>query len=668
MSRSIIFSLFSLAVLVTAGCSYTYKIKSGTEAFSVMQYSVAVQMLAEEYEATDSREERAYKAQVAGRAYDKMNRAEEATLWYDRAIENGAGAPAMELKASALRRQERYEEAIETYQLLMSDYGQESDYVAAIAQCRQAIQWRDSKAESPYQIEEASFNTTGSDYAPFVAGPNQIIITSDRGGIDSDEVYHWTGRAFSDLYITDPEGFRVEPFDRAFNSKENDGTIALSQDGTMAIFTRCFSETGADAYCKLMQTTKANGRWETPRPLQFLKEDINYGHPVLARNDSILFFVSDDPAGEGGYDIYFVTLGDNGWSEPSGLGPRINTGGDEKFPSLDKDTLYFSSDYLPGMGGLDIFKTYPGRDGNWVPPMNLKPPVNSGWDDFGLVVDTFAQNRGDVLQSGYFCTSRGGNGGDNIYAFVKTTPPEPAEPEVTMTDEEKLRDELIKYQLFLALRVVEPVFEDPNDPNSKRISKRPLENARVAIGEGTMMNSFRTDSEGYLIVELKYDKIYNLRAQFRGLLTRTMVVDATEVEKDPNQPVKTLNRELILEPIFRGVEIVLENIYYDLDKWDIRPDAEPALNELSAILRDNPQLRIQLGSHTDCRADDAYNLELSQKRAQSAVDYLIAQGINASRLEAVGYGETQFAVDCPCDQCSEEEHQANRRTTFKVIQ
>ena len=218
----------------------------------------------------------------------------------------------------------------------------------------------------------------------------------------------------------------------------------------------------------------------------------------------------------------------------------------------------------------------------------------------------------------------------------------------------------------MAVRVMEPVFEDPEDPNSPRVDKRPLNRARVNVGQGVRGQTFQTDTEGYLVLEIEYDQVYNLDARFRGFLGKRLDFNSATIERDPEDPVKTHNIEIVLEPIFRGKEIVLQNIYYDLDKWDIRADAEPSLNELVAIMKDNPRINIELGSHTDCRADDDYNLDLSQKRAQSAVDFLVAKGIDPNRLVAVGYGETSFAVNCACQDCTEDEHQANRRTTFKI--
>jgi outer membrane protein OmpA-like peptidoglycan-associated protein len=174
--------------------------------------------------------------------------------------------------------------------------------------------------------------------------------------------------------------------------------------------------------------------------------------------------------------------------------------------------------------------------------------------------------------------------------------------------------------------------------------------------------------DGFFTLELAENSDYFFLASLEGYLANSTRFSTKGIAKDPANPIQKYEVEIVLDKIFRNREIVLENIYYDYDKWDIRPDAEPTLNRLADVLRQNPGIRIQLGSHTDCRGNNNYNEDLSQKRAQSAVNYLIGKGIDAGRLGALGYGETQPAVDCACSSCTESEHQSNRRTTFKIVE
>ena len=664
MKRSATF--FYLVLLLVAGCEFTYKIKSGEEAFEVKQYSVAAEMLSEEYGQSASMSEKARKAFMLGRSYEMMNNPEEAVHWFGIAAQDQYGAQALERYADNLVRLERYDEAIEAYTELMRLSGDATSFRPQVTACRQAATWKKDANKSDYAVNQASFNSPASDYAPYVMGPDIVLFTSDRDN-GSNETYQWTGRGYSDIYIAHLNANSVEVFDPEINSEHNDGTVAMSSDRRLIYFSRCYDdESSHDQYCKLVVSARQGDSWTEVDVLPFVKPDVNYGHPALSANDSLMIFSCNAPEGLGGYDLYYSELGPNGWNEPVALSSRINTPGNEKFPSLHQDTLYFSSDHHVGMGGLDVFKTYVSSSGDWTPPINLKAPINSGWDDFGFVVDTFAQPRGLVVQSGYFASSRdNGNGGDDVYAFERIVRKD--EEVVAGADPDTAESEEIKYELYLAIRVLEPIFTDPSDPNSERRGQSALERARVNISSGMIGRQFRTDEAGYVIIESDYESQYAIEAQFRGFLTRKATFDASTIEKDPEEPIKTHNIVLVLEPIFKGKEIVLQNIYYDLDKWDIREDAEPALNELATILRDNPNVRIELGSHTDCRADDDYNLDLSQKRAQSAVDFLTSKGIDPARMTARGYGETQFAVNCECTDCSEEQHQENRRTTFKII-
>ena len=660
------FGLVATILLALGSCDFTYRIKSGQEAFDVKRYAVAVEMLQSEYGESNDQKSKAYKAFLIGQSYDKMGENEDALTWYQKAAEHQYGIEALEAYAHTARRLERYDLAIDTYEQLMSSTNQTLRYRALITVCQQAREWLAGISNSEYQVDLVSFNSPGSDYGPYILGPERVVFTSDRGNDRHSNTYFWTGRSFSDLYLANTATSTVQTFDPTVNSEHNEGTIALSADRREMFFSRCFEQGEYDMYCKLMYCQTQGATWSDPVPMAFLKEGVNYGHPVFARGDSLLIFSSNDPDGVGGYDLYYSEKKAGVWQEPVLLSGNINTPGNEQFPSMHVDTLYFSSDHLPGMGGLDVFRSYLLPNGSWSQPLNLKPPVNSGWDDFGFVVDTFMPVRGNVLQTGYLSSSRqNGVGSDDIYAYVKMRPEQPSEEIIT---DEVTEDEKINYQIFLAIRVVEPLFEDPLDPNSLRVGKRPLSRARLNIGSGSDMRSLRTDEEGYLILEMEYEKLYRLQARFRGFLTQRREFSSINLDKDPNDPVKTYNVEFVLEPIFKDKEIILESIYYDLDEWAIRDDAKPSLDSLASILRDNPGIRIQLGSHTDCRADDDYNLELSQKRAQSAVDYLITSGIPATRLTAMGYGESQFAVDCECTDCSEEEHQKNRRTTFKVVQ
>jgi peptidoglycan-associated lipoprotein len=224
------------------------------------------------------------------------------------------------------------------------------------------------------------------------------------------------------------------------------------------------------------------------------------------------------------------------------------------------------------------------------------------------------------------------------------------------------------YKIILEVYVLEKIFAEPDNPNSKVLGRRPLKNAVLDKTANEKKQHYNTREEGMVRLELAENTDYFFNASNAGYLSGAGKFSTKGIARDPQNPVQTFELEIVLDKIYTNKEIVLENIYYDYDKWNIRPDAEPTLNRLADMLLQNPGIRIQLGSHTDCRGEDRYNQTLSQKRAQSAVNYLIGKGIDESRLSALGYGETNPAMNCACSQCSENEHQANRRTTFKILE
>jgi outer membrane protein OmpA-like peptidoglycan-associated protein/tetratricopeptide (TPR) repeat protein len=657
-----------LAILLSQGCSFTQKIKTGLQAYEVKQYAVAADLFQKEFESSKVREDKAKLAFLAAECFTRLNRQADAAKWYDTAWQEGFGPDAQERYAQALKRQEKYMEAIQVYEQMASSAPGNARYRSEITTCRQALEWKNN-SHPDYQIEPVSFNTTSAEYAPHPIGPGKVVFTSDRNSKHNSETYPWTGRSYADLYVWNKTSNAVEEFDARINSADNDGTAIVSPDGNMLVFTRCFVDQTYDAWCKLMISYRRGNQWTSPVTFPFIQEKVNYGQPAFAANGTTLFFSSDVKGGQGGHDLYYTQLDDQGnWNMPVNLGSLVNSAGDELYPTVYKDTLFFSSDHFAGLGGLDIFKTWLDRAGAWVPPQNLRAPVNSGGDDFSYVIDTFSKPEKNILVQGYFTSSRdGASRNDDIYAFAIT------KPEGVMADapgEEipAVQEENTPVQkLFLAVRVLGQTYEIKDDPNSARASIRPLPNGPIIISQGVMDRRMVTDDLGQLLFELEWNTKYIFTARYRDHLAAAFELNTAEVEKKPNTPIVTVNHTFILEPVIKNKEIVLENIFYDYDQWSIREDAKPSLNNLSRTLKTNPGIRIQLTSHTDCRGTEEYNLELSQKRAQAAIEYLQSTGIPAIRLVAAGLGESSPAVLCDCESCTEEQHQTNRRTTFKII-
>ncbi len=662
------------ALLLLGACSYTLKIKDGRTAHERKQYAVAVPMLEKEFARAKTRSERGQLAFLLGDALTRTGQDARALDWFKTAYENNYGAEALKAQAYGLKKLERYPEAAEAFKNLGIEIGSPYEYRKELTTCTVAQDWLKQAPTNGWSIEPAPFNSPQNDFAPIRFTDGRIVFTSDRAMSTGEKNYGWTGNRFMDLFIVEPGAASAQIFDNQLNSPGNEGTACFSTDGLEVFFVRALGAyKGDDQFCKIYYAKKTDpdAGWSPAVPLPFQKEKINYLHPALSADGRTLYFSCNDPEGWGGYDLYAVQRNpeaENGWDEPKILSRNLNTPGNEVFPTLDADTLYFASDGLTGMGGLDVFRTYRMDRNAWAPPYNLKAPVNSGADDFGFITSSRAAKTktaqpGDLIREGFFSSNRpGGRGEDDIYRYEQRVPP----PKPPKTDTASTPPQA--YKMILEGYILEKIFTVADDPNSKVLGRRPLAGATVVIESGAKKQTVTVKDDGFFTITLAENADYAFSATLNGYLANSARFSTKGIAKNPANPVQTFEIEIVLDKIYRNREIVLENIYYDYDKWDIRPDAEPTLNRLASVLQHNPDIRIQLGSHTDCRGNDNYNQNLSQRRAQSAVNYLISKGIDASRLSAIGYGESQPAVGCACAQCTESEHQANRRTTFKVVE
>lgn len=642
-------------------------------AYERKQYAVAVQMLPAEIEKADGIDEKSKLAAMLADSYRVLNKPKESKDWFLKSYELTGNPDALKNYAFTLKELEQYGEAAKAFEDLIIQTGDAFLWRKEVAACRQAQGWIDlAKKRTEFVLEPARFNSSAMDFAPSIYKDGQIVFTSDRSTDSEEETYNWTGRAFSDLFVVDADKGAVQSFDAVFNTNYNDGTISFNADYTEAYFSRCGEDNkdGKTNYCKLMFSKFENGQWSKPVPLkEIMIANTNYAQPALSTDGNTLYFATDILDGYGGFDIYYSRkMADGTWDLPENLGSQINTEGNELFPFLDADTLYFSSDFHVGMGGLDVFKTFQSRSGRWSPLQNLKAPINSGSDDFGYVVDYQSEKLDTVIQVGYFATNR--DGSDDIYKFSKVIlPPEkvisPPVEEVIDTQEIV---ENIAFKYILEINTVETIYNIADEPSSGVAGKGSLPNTTIQINYGNESKTIETDDNGFYELEISLDQYYNLFGSKSGYLNNSTAFSSKGIEEDPEKKVRRFKVVLELNKEIIGKEFTLENIYYDLDKYEIRADAEPTLNKLATILRENPQINIQLNSHTDCQGNDAYNNWLSQKRAESAVSYLISLGISVDRLQAKGFGETRPSVICVCASCTKEQHQQNRRTTFTILE
>jgi len=656
-----LFVLVLGGLLLASACTYTEKIKDGKTAFERKRYYQASEMLLDEYNSTRSNIERGNLAYLLGESHIRFNDLAGATKWYKTAYDLGYGTNALIQYAHCLKKNERYEDAANAYYMASDEIQDRARFRKEVSYCVQAINWGKAAQYSPFKVSPVNINSEFSEYAPVATGRQSLLFTSDREPSAGESLYAWTGNKFSDIYRADLSSANVTPLEATINTDDNEGSAVLSADGERMILCRCFSRDDYDSHCKLMMSEKAGSGWSEPEVLPFVQDGINYRHPSFTPDSNVIIFSANIEESLRKYDIYMVTLDEDGiWSEPESLGSRINTEYNEVFPFIQEDTLYFSSD-KGGMGGLDIFKTWLLRDGTWSPTQNMMAPINSGSDDFGFVINKYHLKTDSVLQSGYFTSSRdGGKGFDDIYLFEKRKyfPKAPeAEPEE------------FAFEIQLDLKVYIKQYEDPEDPNSKVVLRAPLEDAKIIVEEdGQVIREEESNRFGLLRIKLDPEKEYNFKVSGEGYFNNALLFSTYSLPIDSSIVLQKFEERVELDKIFYDKEVVLDDIYYDLDEDYIREDAKPTLNELSTLLAGNPQLNIQLSAHTDCQSGDDYNQKLSQRRAQSAVNYLIEQGIPASRLVAKGYGESLLRINCECEDCTEDQHQANRRTTFKVVE
>ena len=409
------------------------------------------------------------------------------------------------------------------------------------------------------------------------------------------------------------------------NTKLHDGPVVISPDGNTIYFTRNNylgnkegkRDKDKTNHLKLYSATKSGNEWNEVKEMSFNSNEYSVGHPSLSPDGKTLYFASDMPGGLGGTDLYKVAVDSTGnFGTPENLGEPVNTEFDETFPFMDTDgTLYFSSNGHAGLGLFDIFRL---EEGNVE---NLGEPVNSSMDDFAYfqVSDS---------KEGYISTNRDG-GSDDIYVFNKLNP------------------------LMLKGQVTDAVNGNPIAQATVRI-----------MGEdGEQIAFLETDEEGNYETEIARDRNFPVEAKeieyetFEGEVSTMDADDTDEIEYDIQlNPVKDV--EYLAE---------IDNIYFDFDKSNIRPDAAQELDKLVDLMQNEyPDLVIEIGSHTDRRGSNAYNEKLAERRAKSTYDYLISKGISAERIvEYKGFGETKPAIDC--DRCSEKDHQLNRRSMFSVV-
>ena len=497
-------------------------------------------------------------------------------------------------------------------------------------------------------IINLAINTPYADYGAFVYDDTFYYTSAKDTGNFAIKRHTWTGNSFTSLYTADVESVLTDSKSTKIKgdvkTKLNEASAVITKDGQTMYFTRNNIVKGKRRYdankntnLKIFRAENVDGKWTNVTELPFNSDQFNTAHPALSADEKTLYFSSDRPGGFGGGDLWKVTIEGEHFGTPENLGEEINTEGRETFPFVTSDNeLYFSSNGRVGLGGLDIYAVQIRNNRDFGEVQNIGTPFNSEYDDFAYYVSTLTNN-------GFFSSNReGGQGDDDIYAFMGVRP--------------------------LDLDCNQEVHVKVIDANTREV----ISDALVTLSDE--LYNEKGVSNQYISPTYNFDHtyecgdVYRIKAEKEGYITSEITVTL------PNESGIT-EAEVILEPekipfkegddLFKVLN--LNPIYFDLDKYNIRPDAALELAKVFAVLEEYPEMEIDIRSHTDSRASHQYNETLSENRAKSTAEWLIANGINRKRLTWKGYGETQLINGCEDGvDCSEAEHQMNRRSEFII--
>jgi len=677
MHKALNISLLILLLLNISACRSWFEVVSAEQAFVQKEYTTASQLYIKEFEGTNDNLEKGILASRIGDCFRLSNKTESAERWYEKALPFSVNPEDLYKYGLMLKSNGKYKEAHNVFK----DYAFNNPIERAKAKkqmhsCDLAMEWVQENQNIEI-INLQDINSSASDYAPVWMDGKSLVFTSARQEAKGDKIYGWTGEKHSDIFISNFENNnRLSAptlLSDTLSTIYNEGTATFTPDFKTMYFTRCGSDQWINDFCNIFVSTQTDdGKWSKPEILMLFDEDsINMGQPFLSPDGMRLYFSANPSDSYGDKDLYEVEKKGDGWSYPKNLGPEINTPNYEGFPSIQPDgRLYFASDGHTGMGGLDILVAE--RKGKkWVNATNLQHPINSAADDFAIVYEPYVKPEeiDRVEKKGYFSSTRkGGKGNDDLYQFVVTIPqtPEIVETE-TPTKATNATPEGPIY--MLRTNVFTKKLADESNPNSAIVGQNSVQDAIVEILgldiENTLSARKITDKTGSITQKLAPKSEYKVTVSLSEHFTQSVSFNTNETaDKD----TIWITKDILLEKIYKQQEIVLDNIYYDLDKAEIREDAKPVLDQLVELLRENPEIQLEFGAHTDSRGSGRYNQNLSQERAESVVSYLVLKKIDARRLNARGYGESELVNDCfDGIDCTEEQHQENRRTTFKVI-
>jgi outer membrane protein OmpA-like peptidoglycan-associated protein len=623
-----------VASLMLGSCATLYT-NAGKDAYDNYKYNEAVYFLSKGVAKKDDADARRKLAE----SYLKVNDYDNALAVYETASTYTDNTDKDRVNhARVLMAKQRYLDAKTILEGIVSRDANNVTAKQLLASCKSVERF---KADSMnYIIEPMAIPAAGPVYSPYLYNGGMIFSSPSGTG----ELDPYTNKPYTNLYFTKREGaaWAAPSVLEGLNGNYHDGVAATSPAGTTIIFTRSFMlESGriAGNESKVSNTQLyssrrgSDGIWEKPTILPFCDNKYMFAHPTFSSDGKTLYFATDMPGGFGGMDIWVVKMTDNIWGTPMNLGGNINSVGNEVFPSLRKDDeLYYSSDAIENLGGLDIMMSA-NRNGIWERPVHMSYPINSSTDDFSVAWNPDGK-------TGYFTSDRYGS--DRIFSFIED------DTQVTL-----------------------------NGLVTGRDSKLPLGGARIVIKnltDGTEQ-MYITDGNGKFTADLVKGKDYQMISELEGYFNQTDNFN-TRGDEDPINKMVEMGELYVTDANsnpkdnskvkMKGI-YDLPDIHWDYNKWEIREDAYPYLDNLVKLFRENNNLKFELRSHTDCRGSFEYNDDLSAKRAKAVTDYMVKKGVPRATIVSKGYGERELLNNCTDGVfCEESLHEENRRTEFIV--
>ena len=637
-----------LLMLTVASCGGA-KLSVADEQMARGEYFDASKTYRKVYNKLTKRENRPLRGEVAfkmANAYSRLRQTARAAGAYQNAINFGyPDSMAYLYLGQALQAEGKYQQAIDAYRKFLEKVPGNKVAQNGIDGCTNSMS---HKEKTRYRVSQAKlFNSSRSDFAPMFLDKeyDRLYYTSTNEKVTGNARSEITGMKKGDIYVSAKNDKGVwqkpEPAEGELNSEFDEGIVSFTPDGQTMYLTKARRELNANTGVEIYTSTRSDAKWSAPVKYEITADTLSsYGHPAVSPDGTWLYFTSDMPGGKGGKDIWRINLKERAGSLEN-LGDWINTPGDDCFPYFRSDSvLYFASDGHPGYGGLDLFRAEMQPSGGWT-VVNMGKPMNSTADDFGI---TFGPG-----EYGFFSSNRGdARGYDHIWAF-------------------ELPDLKINISGWVLDKDEEPV------PNAV---------IRIVGDDGSNQKQV-AKPDGSFSFPLRRGVSYVMLAGAKGFLNARQEFTSDIAEEDAEY-----NVDFFLASINKPV--VVENIFYDFDRATLRPESKAALDSLADVLRDNPNVTIEMASHTDRHGTDEYNLSLSGRRAQSVIDYLISVGIKPDRLQSQGYGESrpktitkklarehpnfkegdvlteEYILALPEDQQAEAD-QINRRTEFQVL-